>query len=231
MLVLTATTSEADAVLDALPPADAVRIGPYDALRSTGRGEVSVLAGGIGPAAAAAATATALALRPDLDLVLNVGIAGGFAAAGARVGDVVVATESGFGDLGADSPEGFLDSASLDWGHVSVAAEPALVRAVRQSMTLAGLAVHTGVVLTLSTVTGTAARGVELFAASQPVAEAMEGAAAGSVAARFSRAFLEVRTVSNLVGVRDRAGWDIPQATSMLTRAVSAMIPVLVIAP
>jgi len=83
----------------------------------------------------------------------------------------------------------------------------------------------------LSTVTGTAARGVELFAASQPVAEAMEGAAAGSVAARFSRAFLEVRTVSNLVGVRDRAGWDIPQATSMLTRAVSAMIPVLVIAP
>ncbi|MEP6463318.1 MAG: hypothetical protein ABJC62_07880, partial [Frankiaceae bacterium] len=147
--MLTAVAAEADAVLAALTatgslPGEPVRIGPYPAC---GTSEVTVLAGGIGPAAAAAATASALALQPETSLVLSAGIAGGFAEAGVGVGDLVLADSSVFADLGADSPRGFHSAAELRWAAPTLPPSSA-ASAVAEALRNAGLPVHQGLVLT-----------------------------------------------------------------------------------
>lgn len=57
----------------------------------------------------AALTLTALlqAMSPAPELVLQVGIAGGFASSGARPGDLVLATQEAYADTGASSPTGW----------------------------------------------------------------------------------------------------------------------------
>ena len=222
-LVVTASELEAAAVLAGLPSPDADRLGPYPVRRTvTPAGPVTVVVAGIGPAAAAAATATCLALHPGPGLTVSAGIAGGFAAAGVDVGDVVVATASAYADLGADSPDGFLPHAALGWGPECVPAPPAVVDAVRRRIAAAGLPVRSGLVLTLTTVTGTAARGEELSRRHGAVAEAMEGAAVATVAGRFGHPSVELRTVSNLVADRTRSSWEIPRALGVLTAACAA---------
>ncbi len=230
-LVLTAVEAEANAVLAGLTTTGGARaieaeIGPYRACRVAGDPAVTVLAGGIGPAHAAAATAAALALEPErADLVLSVGIAGGFAAAGVGVGDVVLATSSIFADLGADSPAGFRPASELGWQQARYPVPPELGARIGRRLGRAGLRVHTGTVLTVSTVTGTAKRAAELSTLHRPVAEAMEGAAVAAAANRFGRPFAELRTVSNLVGDRDRATWDVAGALAALATALGAALP------
>lgn len=236
LLIVTAVEAEATAVLaglaDAgLPTAEQVSIGPYAACRLSAQPEVIVLAGGIGPAAAAAAAGAALALLPAVGLIVSAGIAGGFGAAGVGVGDVVLASSSVFADLGADSPAGFRSAAELGWGSAPYPGVPGLLHTVADQIRSAGLSVHLGPVLTVSTVTGTAARAAALADAHGPVAEAMEGAAVAAAAARFDRGVLELRTVSNLVGDRDRDDWDIAGALASLRAGISAACPLLIGAP
>src|SRR5262249_45354759 len=78
--------------------------------------------------------------------------------------------------------------------------------------TVVSRAVH-GAVLSVSTVTGTASRAADL-AARHPdaVAEGMEGWGVATAADLFGVPFAELRTVSNLVGPRDRAAWRIREA-------------------
>ncbi|THA25837.1 futalosine hydrolase [Streptomyces sp. RKND-216] len=192
-----------------------------------GRGlAVDVLAAGVGPAAAAAGaasalTAAALAGEP-YDLVVSAGIGGGFAGQVA-VGGTVVATEIVAADLGAETADGFTSVTDLGFGRVVHTPPPALVRALADA---AGAV--TGPVLTASTVTGTAARAGEL-AARHPgaVVEAMEGFGVAEAAAAHDLPVLEVRTVSNPVGPRDRDAWRIPEALRALTTAFRAAAPVL----
>jgi futalosine hydrolase len=68
------------------------------------------------------------------------------------------------------------------------------------------------------TVTGTAA-GTTAVTARHPdaVAEGMEGFGVATAAVDAGVPFGEVRTISNLVGPRDRAGWRIPDALAALT--------------
>jgi futalosine hydrolase len=225
LLAVTATVREADAVLAGLPGDEACRLGPYEARRSrTGAGQLLVVVGGIGPAAAAAAAGTALALVGDTSLALCLGIAGGFTATGTTVGDVVVGTCIAFADLGAGSPNGFLDHASLGWGPAGVETPPEIVAAARERIEATGRVVRTGPVLTVSAGTGTASRGAELQSRHAAVAEAMEGAGVATAAAHHGRPVLEVRTISNAVGDRNLADWDIPIALDALTDACAALL-------
>ena len=75
-----------------------------------------------------------------------------------------------------------------------------------------------GPILTVHTVTGTAT-GTSTISRRHPdaVAEGMEGFGVATAAAGAGVAFGEVRTISNLVGPRDRAGWRIPDALAALT--------------
>ncbi|MFJ2749959.1 MULTISPECIES: futalosine hydrolase [unclassified Streptomyces] len=228
-LVVTAVAAEADSVTTGLTPhPDAFGPGPrtlpggYPVNRRDLPGiAFDVLVGGVGPAAAAAATATALALA-DYSLVVCAGIGGGFAPA-APPGSLVVADAIVAADLGAETPDGFLDVTELGFGH-SVHLPPAELAARAAEATGALLAP----VLTVSTVTGTAERAAEL-AARHPMAgaEAMEGFGVAEAAAAHGLPVLEVRAVSNAVGPRDRAAWRIGDALGALTDGFRVLGPVL----
>ncbi|WP_327283982.1 MULTISPECIES: futalosine hydrolase [unclassified Streptomyces] len=232
-LIVTAVAAEADSVVSGLtgptPHADPVTPEPrtlpggYPLSRRDLPGlAADVLVGGVGPAAAAAATATALALA-EYTLVVSAGIGGGFAPA-APVGSLVVADAVVAADLGAETPDGFLDVQELGFGH-SVHLPPAELAARAAEATGALLAP----VLTVSTVTGTA-EGAARLAARHPLAgaEAMEGFGVAEAAAAHGVPVLEIRAVSNAVGPRDRDAWRIGDALAALTAGFRALGPVLV---
>ncbi|MFJ6697175.1 futalosine hydrolase [Streptomyces sp. NPDC091272] len=201
VLVVTAVPAERDAVTRAS--------GGYD-----------VIAGGVGPAAAAAATARALATAP-YDLVVSAGIGGGFAGV-APVGSVVVADAIVAADLGAETAEGYVPVTGLGFGTVEHLPPAALVRHAARA---AGAAV--GTVLTVSTVTGSAARAAELRARHpHAAAEAMEGFGVAEAAALFGLPVLEIRAVSNAVGPRERDAWRIGDALTALGDAFGKLRPV-----
>ncbi|MCZ4118642.1 futalosine hydrolase [Streptomyces sp. H39-S7] len=203
VLVVTAVAAERDAVSAGLNTAAHPAV------------HCDVIAAGVGPAAAAAGTATALArAEPPYDLVVSAGIGGGFQPA-APLGSVAVARTIVAADLGAQTPEGFLPVAELGFGVNEHRPPAALGAAVARALG----AVH-GPVLTVSTVTGSAARAAEL-ADRHPgaVVEAMEGSGVAEAAAAHRVPVLEIRTVSNPVGPRDRAAWRIGEALAALTEA------------
>ncbi|MBT2381831.1 futalosine hydrolase [Streptomyces sp. ISL-111] len=223
VLVVTAVPVERDAVTRAfggtpealaVPGAELHRSGAFD-----------VLAGGAGPSAAAAAAAFALAsasASQPYGLVVSAGIGGGFAPA-APLGSLVVASDIVAADLGAETPDGFLPVTSLGFGRDRFVPPPALVREVA---TATGAAA--GPVLTVSTVTGTAARTAALLAAHPgALAEAMEGFGVAEAAERAGVPVLELRAVSNAVGPRDRDAWRIGDALAALTEAFGKSGPVL----
>lgn len=223
VLVVTAVTAERDAVaagggeLGALP-------GGYQLLRAGT--EWDVLAGGVGPAAVAAGTATALACAAQdgapYQLVVSAGIGGGFPPV--PLGATVVADAVTAADLGAQAADGgFTPVTELGFGVSTHRPPPALVRAAAEAT-----GAVTGPVLTVSTVTGTAARAQEL-AGRYPgaAAEGMEGFGVAEAAAPYGLPVLEVRTVSNTVGPRERGAWNIPGALTALQGAFEALVPVL----
>ncbi|MFI9614439.1 futalosine hydrolase [Streptomyces sp. NPDC052023] len=222
----TAVPAERDAVARAFPgPATEVPLPGADPLHRLPAGP-DLLAAGVGPALAAARTATALtaaALRGSpYALVLSAGIAGGFAP-GAPVGSLVVADEITAADLGAETGEGFLPVTELGFGTVTHRPPQALVR---DAATATGA--RPGTVLTVSTVTGTAARAAALRESHpRALAEAMEGFGVAEAAAAHGTPVLELRAISNPVGPRDRAAWRIGEALAALTDAFGKLAPVL----
>jgi futalosine hydrolase len=192
-----------------------------------------VLAAGVGPAAAAAGTAgaltrAALAGNP-YDLVVCAGIGGGFGSGG-DAGGVAVASAIVAADLGAQTSEGFRSVAELGFGTDTHRPPEDLARAVAEAAGGGGGdgSAAYGPVLTVSTVTGTAERAVEL-ARLHPgaVAEAMEGFGVAEAAAAQGVPVLEVRTISNPVGLRNRAAWRIPEALATLTEVFGKIAPVV----
>ncbi|WP_078891278.1 futalosine hydrolase [Streptomyces sp. NRRL S-350] len=223
LLVVVAVPAEAEAVLRGLPGGAVARPLPGGTLHRAGGAPVDVLAAGVGPAAAAAAATAALAAHPYA-VALSAGIAGGFAPH-APVGATVVADAIVAADLGAETPEGFADVAELGFGTVRHTPPPAAVALLAEALGgPGGPGVVTGPVLTVSTVTGSAARAAAL-AARHPgaAAEAMEGFGVAEAAARYGVPALELRTVSNPVGPRDRAAWRIGEALTALERAFAAL--------
>jgi futalosine hydrolase len=210
VLVMTSVPAERDAVLRGLH----------------GASRFDVMVAGVGPAAAAASTATALAAA-EYGLVVSAGIAGGFAGR-AEVGSLVVANEIVAADLGAQTPEGFCSLDELGFGSSRIPVDASLVTRVTEALHAAALPVTIGPVLSVSTVTGTAATALEL-ATRVPgaTAEAMEGYGVATAAYLRGVQILEIRAISNPVGPRDRAAWRIEEALNMLEAASSVLLEVL----
>jgi futalosine hydrolase len=154
--------------------------------------------------------------------VVSAGIAGGFPGR-AQVGATVLGTRSFAADLGAETPDGFRTVAELGFGAGHHDTDKDLLERLRSKLPTA----VAGEILTLATVTGTAAT-AERLAAAHPdaVAEAMEGYGVACAAAGAGVPFAELRTISNLIGPRDRAAWRIPEALAALTAVASAALTV-----
>ncbi|MBP1996592.1 futalosine hydrolase [Paenibacillus eucommiae] len=213
VLVVTAVDVEKDAVLRGL----------------RGSSRFDVIAAGVGPVAAAITTTTVLAAAHfDYDFVVSAGIGGGFPGQ-AEIGSLVVASEIIAADLGAETPEGFSSLDELGFGsstHIQVD-EHYAVR-LTEALHTAKLPVLMGPVLTLSTVTGTAATAAKLaLQVPQAAAEAMEGYGVAAAAYQRGIPVLEIRAISNLVGPRDRSAWRIGDALTALEAASSVLMEVL----
>lgn len=209
ILVMTAVEAERDAVLRGL----------HNDQR------FDVLVAGVGSVVAAVNTARALAAN-EYSLVISAGIGGGFPGR-AEVGSLVVANKIVVADLGAETTEGFCSVDELGFGCSHIQVEASLVDHVTRALLVAKLPAITGPVLTVSTVTGTAASAVEL-AARVPgaTAEAMEGYGVGFAAFDRSLPVLEVRAISNMVGPRERSTWRIKEALDILEAASSVLTEV-----
>ncbi|MFE6975940.1 futalosine hydrolase [Streptomyces sp. NPDC057682] len=230
VLVVTAVAAEQDAVAGAFRDTSAAPAHAPAAARTlhrvtAGGVGVDVLAAGVGPAAAAATTATVLAAAAQrgagYGLVVSTGIGGGFQP-GAPLCSLVVASRIVAADLGAETAEGFVPVTGLGFGTVEHRPDAALVARVAEVT-----GARTGAVLTVSTVTGTAARATALRDRHpDALAEAMEGFGVAEAAAAVGCPVVELRAVSNAVGPRDREQWRIGDALKALTDATGRLAPV-----
>ncbi|WP_042168373.1 futalosine hydrolase [Paenibacillus gorillae] len=213
ILIMTAVAAERDAVLRGLQ----------------GDTRFEVREAGVGPVAAAVSAATTLALAGEgaYRLVICAGIAGGFVGR-AAIGSVVVADELIAADLGAETPEGFRRVDELGFGSAHIAADAKLGARLIEALRLAGLTAVQAPVLTLSTVTGTAATAEELAArVPNAAAEAMEGFGIAAAAQSHGLPVLEIRAISNAIGPRDRDAWRIKEALQSLEAASAVLMEVI----
>ena len=172
---------------------------------------VAVVVTGIGPVNAAHSLTAALAGRTVRQVVVC-GIGGAYPGSGLAVLDVTCAETETYADLGAESPDGFLDMEALGFpvvhGHFN-----------RLPLSLFPAAKRVPYVTT-TTCTGTDATAQAIVQRTGGAVESMEGAAIVHVALKHGLKVGEVRAVSNLVGDRDRKAWKIKEAATQAQQAL-----------
>jgi futalosine hydrolase len=186
--------------------------------RLTGRESLAMIRTGLGPVNAAHAVTLFLA-RESVGGIVVCGVGGAYPNCGLDIGDVACAETECYGDLGAASPEGFLDMEAL--GFPVVESPICLYNVI--PMQLFPVRRRAGFV-TVSLLTGTddSARAIE--ARTGGAIESMEGAAVAHVAQLHGVPVGEVRGVSNIVGNRDRHAWRIKDAGIAAQEALCSWI-------
>ncbi|MEA3231501.1 MAG: hypothetical protein U9Q05_07095, partial [Thermodesulfobacteriota bacterium] len=106
--------------------------------------------------------------------------------------------------------------------------DPGLVEmahvALKETMPDESVRIGVGPFVTVVTVTATDARAKRLHEEYGAIMENMEGVAAAHVCIRYDIPFLEIRSVSNCVGRRDKDAWNLPLAFERASQAVYAVI-------
>ena len=190
-------------------------------------GRIIVAVTGMGKINAAAAAAV-LCERFRPALIINTGCAGAFPESGLTVGDLALASLELTADEGVQTPTGWLpyedigipavERLGTSYFNEFPLSPVAAQRAVRLAAEL-GTILTRGKFLTVSTCSGTAQRGDELYQRfGTPLCENMEGAAVAQVALRYGVESLELRGISNLVEDRDLSRWNIPLAVERSQR-------------
>lgn len=203
--------------------------------RLAGR-ETLMVEGGIGAVNTAHALTCVLQVHQP-GLVLQAGVGGAYPAARLGIGDVALASEENYGDLGVRTPAGW-QSAELigipvlqqDESYFNrFPLDPEMVaRAARilldGTWEVGGPALRRGPFVTVQECSGLASLGEERAARFSALCENMEGAAAAHLCRLYQIPFLEVRGISNLVEDRRREGWDLPLACRRAQEAALRLI-------
>mgnify|MGYP002640526549 CR=1 FL=1 len=196
--------------------------------------EVDIAETGLG-AVNTAHTLTRLLEARCPDFVLQVGIAGAYAGSGLQIGDLAIAAEEVYGDLGVVTPDGWrpADEIGIPLAHV---ADTALYNRfpVDEALGQRALAilrnrdterVERGLFVTVQTCSGTSALGAERLARFPgALCESMEGAAAAHVCVLYGVPFVELRGISNAVEDRDLSRWDLPLANGRAQEAALCLL-------
>jgi futalosine hydrolase len=180
----------------------------------------------------AAHSATALIERYPVSAVLNIGIGGAYPSSGLEPGDMAIATKEIYGDEGVIGPDGWRDMKEigiplLQRGNKKHYNENPLDKPLAGKCLKSALRVgraRAGHFVTVSGATGTRKRALELEKRFDAVCENMEGAAIAHVCAIYRIPFIEMRGISNTVGVRDRRRWKIKLAAENCQRAFLDLI-------
>lgn len=210
IVLAAATTFEIQPTIDAL------------GLSATGAGlDIRPLITGVG------AMATAWSVMRQIDrgrpgLIVQAGIAG--CLTGRPAGDVLAIGEDQFADQGVWE-EGRFKSVfdmKLAEGDTFPFTGGQLVNPYRQLLALTGLTCVGG--LTVNEITTNAERIGWYQQNSTAVVESMEGAALHYTCLQAGVPFLQLRSVSNAVGVRDKTKWDIKLAIARLNEALMQLL-------
>jgi len=177
---------------------------------------LTLLAAGVGPVEAASAVAAALA-RCDYGAVVSIGIAGSFDGT-LPPGGIAIVEEEVLAELGVEGEEEMTLPAGVALVDRAYA-DPVLVEAARRALPEAVV----GRGITVATVTGSDARAAQLRRRFDPLVESMEGFAVLRAAQRAGVRAVEVRAISNQVGERDRAAWDVRGALRALHAACARL--------
>ena len=175
---------------------------------------VRIIETGVGPVNAAHAVTLAISQEPAAQIVMC-GVAGAYPGSSLQIGDVVCAACEIYGDLGAESPQGFLDMSAL--GFPVVSGPVPLFNELPMSIFPVTRRER---FVTLSTCTGTHDTAVAIAARTGGAVENMEGAAVAHVALLHGIAVGEVRGISNFVTNRDKSSWELAKAATAAQQAV-----------
>ena len=228
ILVLSATAFEQEALREKIERGVRREVAGREWIRGEIAGrEVLLVATGLGAVNTAhALTCVLQAQRPVW--VLQVGIGGAYPEGGLRIGDLALASEECYGDLGVRTEQG--------WQGAELIGIPVLEQGERyfNRFSLDGEWVQraarilpeakVGTFVTVQECSGTDALGLERGRRFGGVCENMEGAAVAHLCALYGVPFVEVRAMSNIVEARDRDTWDLPLA---LDRAQAAALRLL----
>ena len=187
-----------------------------DRLRSISN--VQIVRMGVGPVNAAHAVTIAIT-RERPSAIVVCGIGGAYPSSGLSVGEVACAETECYGDLGADSPTGFLDMKAIGFPIVE---SPV---ALYNDLPLQVFPVSTRAkFITVTTCTGTDAAARAIEARTGGAVESMEGAAVVHVAHLHGVPVGEVRGISNIVTDRNPAAWRIKEAAAAAQEALLSWI-------
>ena len=188
---------------------------------STKRHRIQVVVTGVGPVNAAHAATLAI-VKETPDAIVVCGVAGAYPLSGLQIGDVVCASLEIYGDLGAQSPSGFLDMQAL--GFPIVPAPTLLFNELPMQILPTDRSVR---FVTVSTCTGTESVAREIEGRTRGAVENMEGAAVAHVAHLHKIPAGEVRGISNIVTNRDSKSWRLREAAEAAQQAVLKWIDAL----
>jgi futalosine hydrolase len=165
------------------------------------RSHLPVIVTGVGAVNAAYALTRYIGTENVTEIIVC-GIGGAYPASGLAIGEVVCAETECYGDLGADSDDGFLDMRAL--GFPIVPGETPLYNTLPLQIFPTQRRAR---FVTVNTCSGT-----DEGARAGGAVESMEGAAVAHVAALAGIAVGEIRGISNMVGKRDRGAWRVKEA-------------------
>jgi futalosine hydrolase len=229
VLVTAATERELSLLVRSIDARELPKVGPFRVHEGMAGGTRMLLSvSGVGKVNAAAAVALLLD-RFHPSLLVNCGCGGAYAASGLELGHLAIASSESYGDEGVETPDGWQDLDAMGIPLVSREGSrcfneiplslTAAERAVRLAEAL-GVPCRRGKFVTVSTCSGTAARGRELGNRFNAICESMEGAAVAHMALLWGVTCLEVRGISNRVEDRDLSTWDLQGAVEAAQRFV-----------
>ncbi len=227
-IILYATRAEARSVLDLVEiERDTMLCGRRRVMGKLFGKSVRMVETGIGLVNTAQALTDSLA-HEAARLVVQIGIAGAFPSARLQVGSVALATTEIDGETGLRYSNRWESAEAI--GLPIVPGSPNIYNRYELNKDLVRRAANccdgaTGTFVTVAGVTADPEAASQIEKRFSPICESMEGSAAAQVCCVYSTPFLEVRGVSNVVGVRDKSTWDIPGAARAAQDALGAIFP------
>ncbi len=175
-----------------------------------------ILITGVGPHAATCELTNQLH-NHRYDLVIQAGVAGAFHHSGLKPGDVVVVKQDAFGDAGSFEQQKFLSLQQL-----GLTADKEWL--INTNPLLKKLSIPQVKSITISTLTDSEVYVNALHDKWGAEAESMEGAALHYVCEKKKMPYLQLRSISNYVGDRDKTKWLLATAINNLNNALKLIV-------
>jgi len=226
LALLSSMPFESDHILSCLKNVRKTKIAPAVVHKGKFSGQDIILAAtGIGKVNAAILS-TAIMEHFHVQRIIFFGVGGAYPGSGLNIGDVAVASREIYGDEGVIDSGGWhslrkIGIPLVESGRKKYFNEYPLSSLPLPSLYAGGIAgknglsfkIKAGNFVTLSSTTGALKRAKELEKRFHAVCENMEGAAVAHLCTLYNIPMLEIRGISNIVGVRDRRKWNLTLAS------------------